>query len=232
MKHIKTILTSSKEIFITYILSYVIIIIACLIYTLLGHDNLDNFISTTCSYFLLLFYILITIYLYKKNYRQEPALSFKNYFPLIILGISLATFLNMIIFILFPPLNNTTISPLLSIISSGLIGPIYEEILFRYLLYNRLKKNYSVKKAILITTSLFALIHLSLVKIIYAFILGLVLNIMYEKYNNILSPILIHIAANTIVIFLSEYNTYILLLSIINLILSILIYQKFKNHLV
>ena len=98
---------------------------------------------------------------------------------------------------------------------------IYEEILFRYLLYNRLKSKYSIRKSILITTIIFALIHISSIKIIYAFILGLILNITYEKYHNIIAPILIHIAANTIVIFLYEYNTYILLLSIINLIISI-----------
>ena len=228
MKNIKIILKSSKEIFITYILNYLIIIILCLIYTILGHNNLNLFLNTTCSYILLIFCILMIIYLYRKNYRKEPSLLIKHYFPLELLGISVATLLNMIILFLYPSQITSTISPLLAFVSSGLIGPIYEEILYRYLLYNRLKKIYSIKKSIVITTIIFALIHLSPIRIIYAFILGLILNISYEQHKNILAPILIHIAANTIVIFLDEYNTYILILSLISLTISIVLNTNIK----
>ena len=215
------IINSSKEIFITYILNYLIIIISGLIYNLLGYNNLEYFVNNILPVILIIFYALTIIYLYKKNYIQEKSLSKKEYFPLSILGISLASLLNMIIFRLFPPTSTTPLPIIISIISTGIIGPIYEEILFRYILYNRLKKKYSIKKSILITTIIFALTHLSPIKIIYAFILGLIMNISYERHKNILAPILIHISANTIVIFLYEYNTYILLLSIICLMLSI-----------
>ena len=217
----KYILKSSEEIIITYILNYILIIITGLIYNTLGYGNLEYLVNNIIPYILLIFYILTIIYLYKKNYIKEPKVPTKQYFPLILLGIALATLLNMIIFLIIPSSNQVTIPAFLAIISSGIIGPIYEEILFRYLLYNRLKKKYSIKKSILITTIIFALIHISPIKIIYAFILGLILNIAYEKYHNIIATILIHISANTIVIFLYEYNTYIFLLSIINLITSI-----------
>lgn len=217
----KYILKSLKEIFITYIFNYLIIIISVLIYNLLGYNNLECFINSILPIILIIFYILTIIYLYKKNYTKEQSLSKKQYFPLILLGISLATLLNMIIFRLFPPTSTTSLPIIISVISTGIIGPIYEEILFRYILYNRLKKKYSIKKSILITTIIFALIHLSPIKIIYAFLLGLTMNILYERHKNILAPILIHISANTIVIFLYEYNTYILLLTIICLMLSI-----------
>ena len=217
----KYILKSLKEIFITYIFNYLIIIISVLIYNLLGYNNLECFINSILPIILIIFYILTIIYLYKRNYIKEKSLSKKEYFPLSILGISIATILNMIIFKLFPPPTTTPLPIIISIISTGIIGPIYEEILFRYILYNRLKKKYSIKKSILITTIIFALTHLSPIKIIYAFLLGLTMNILYERHKNILAPILIHISANTIVIFLYEYNTYILLLSIICLMLSI-----------
>ena len=226
----KYILKSLKEIFITYILNYLIIIISGLVYNSLGYNNLDYFINRILPIILIIFYILTIIYLYEKNYIQEKSLSKKEYFPLSILGISLATLLNMIIFKLFPPTSTTSLPIIISIISTGIIGPIYEEILFRYILYNRLKKKYSIKKSILITTIIFALIHLSPIKIIYAFILGLTMNILYERHKNILAPILIHISANTIVIFLYEYNTYILLLSIICLILSIKLNPKLLRN--
>lgn len=222
MNLLKTILKSSKEIIITYLFSYILIFILCLIYTLLGHQDLTNFINNDCIYISLIFYLFIIIYLYKKNYRKEPTLSKRKYIPLISLGISLATMLNMIIFFVIPPHPvETTINPIITLISSGIIGPIYEELLFRYILYNRLKQKYSIKKAMVITTILFGVIHVSPVKIIYALILGLIINLSYEKNKNILAPILIHISANSIVILLNEYNTYVLLLSIISLILSI-----------
>ena len=82
--------------------------------------------------------------------------------------------------------------------------------------------------SIVITTIIFALIHLSPIRIIYAFILGLILNISYEQHKNILAPIIIHIAANTIVIFLDEYNTYILILSLISLTISIVLNTNIK----
>ena len=217
----KYIIKSSKEIYITYILNYIIIIITGLIYNYLGYNDLEFLVNNIIPYILLIFYTLTIIYLYKKNYIKEHKLNKRKYFSLILLGISIAIFLNMIIFLLLPSTTKVTIPVYLSLISSGIIGPIYEEILFRYLLYNRLKRKYSIRKSILITTIIFALIHISSIKIIYAFILGLILNITYEKCHNIKAPILIHIAANTIVIFLYEYNTYIFLLSIINLIISI-----------
>ena len=217
----KYIIKSSKEIIITYILNYLLIIITVLIYNYLGYNNLEYFITNILPIILITFYILTIIYLYKKNYINEKSLSKKEYFPLSILGISIATILNMIIFKLSPPTINISLPIIVSIISTGIIGPIYEEILFRYLLYNKFKNKYSIKKSILITTIIFSLIHLSPIKIIYAFILGLIMNISYERHKSILAPILIHISANTIVIFLYEYNTYILLLSIICLILSI-----------
>lgn len=217
----KYILKSSKEIFITYIINFLIIIITALIYNTLGYNNLEYFVNNILPIILIIFYLLTIIYLYKKNYIQEKTLSKKEYFPLSILGISLASLLNMIIFRLIPPTTTISLPIIISIISTGIIGPIYEEILFRYILYNRLKKKYSIKKSILITTIIFALTHLSPIKIIYAFILGLTMNILYERHKNILAPILIHVSANAIVIFLYEYNTYILLLSIICLMLSI-----------
>ena len=224
----KYILKSSKEIITTYILNYIIIVITALIYNYLGYNNLEYFITNILPIILITFYILTIFYLYKKNYIKEKSLSTKEYFPLSILGISIATLLNMIIFKLIPPTITSFLPIIVSVISTGIIGPIYEEILFRYILYNRLKNKYSIKKSILITTIIFSLIHLSPIKIIYAFILGLIINISYERHNNILAPILIHISANTIVIFLYEYNTYILLLSIICLMLSIKL-NKLKN---
>lgn len=215
-----------KEIIIGYLFAFIITIVSSLIYTLLGFNNLSNFVNNYLIYILLIYYIITIIYLYRKNKRKEPKLAYHNYFPNILLGISVATAYNMLVF-RFSPLTSTTTTPLiLLIISTGIIGPIFEEILFRYIFYNRLKKKYSIKTAILINSIVFALIHMTPINMLYAFILGIILNLSYEKYQSIISPILIHIAGNIIVLFLTGYNTIILVLSIINLILSIFIVNQ------
>lgn len=228
MKHIINILKTCKELFITYILSYLIIIISALIYNLSGNDNINSFINIISPLIIIPFYLIISIYLYKKNNKKSHHLPFKKYFPPISLGISIAIFLNMILFLISPPTQVTPPS-LLLIISTSIIGPIYEEILFRHIIYNRLATNSPPKKALLLTTTIFALIHISPIKLVYAFILGIFLNISYQKTNSILSPILIHIAANLTAIFLCEYNTYVLLLSFINLLLNIKINNITNN---
>lgn len=215
------IIVSMKEIFITYILNFIIIIVSGLIYNALGYYDTDLFINNYLPYILVIYYIIAIIYLYKKNKIQENSLSKKKYFPFISLGISLSILLNMIIFKINPSQIPTTNIKTIIIISTGIIGPIYEEILFRYLLYNRLKKIYNYKKALLITTTIFAITHLNPIKISYAFILGLIFNYTYEKENNIIVPILIHISANIMSVFLYEYNTYLLILSTIYLLISV-----------
>lgn len=215
-----------KEIIINYILAFLITIISSLIYTLLGFDDLSKFVSNYLVYILLIYYILMIIYLYKNNKREEPKLNIKNCFGLIVLGISIATICNMIIF-KFSPITTKSSTPLfLLIISTGITGPILEEILFRYVFYNKLKKKYSKKTALLINSIIFALIHLNPINIVYAFILGIVLNLAYEKYQNIKAPILIHIAGNIIVLFLYEYSPLILMFAIVNLIISIYIIKQ------
>ena len=215
-----------KEIIINYILAFLITIISSLIYNLLGFDNLDNFVNNYLVYILLIYYVIMIIYLYKKNKRKELKLKIKNYFGLIVLGISVATIYNMIIF-KFSPLTQTSSTPLyLLIMSTGIVGPILEEILFRYVFYNRLKKKYSKKTSIIINSTIFALVHLSPISINYAFILGITLNLVYEKYKNIKAPILVHIAGNIMVLFLHEYNSLVLIFSLINLIISIYIIKQ------
>ena len=215
-----------KEIVVSYIIAFLITVISSYLYTLLGANNLSNFINNYLIYILLIYYIIAIIYLYKKNEIKESPTSKNIYFPLIILGISISVIFNMIVFI-YNPITTTSQTPLfLLMLSTGIIGPIFEEILYRYIFFNRLKRKYSTKKSSLINSIVFAISHLSIIKAIYAFLLGIVLNIYYEKYKNIKVPIIIHIAGNLIALFLKEYNIFILILAIINLVTSVKFLKK------
>lgn len=77
-----------------------------------------------------------------------------------------------------------------------LIGPIYEEIFYRKIILDNLKKDYSFIFAILISSALFAIGHLDLSFFSTAFFIGLLLGYLYHKTNNLLIPILLHILIN------------------------------------
>ena len=225
MNYYQKLLKSSSPILLTYFLSYGIILLAILIYFLLGYSSVDKLINIS-SYILIITYLAYIIYFLKK---YPISMKKKNkYFPYLLLGISLSVFLNMILFHISPPTNSKTTVPLfLDIVASGIIGPIYEEILFRHIFYNNLKTFNSKKKSLYLTTIVFALIHISPLKIIYALFLGFILTKVYQQKENILSPILVHISANITSTFLFEYNTYLFFLSLISLLLgSYIVFKK------
>ena len=209
-----------KEIIVTYFLGYFIIIIFSGLYTILGGNNIDSFLQGPCVIAIIIFYIFVSIYLYLKNRREEYTVSKKNIFPCIYFGISFALLFNMIIFYYSKESRGDSIPFLLSFISSGIVGPIYEEILFRYVFFNRLKNRFSIRKSIVISSSIFGIIHFQVIRSLYAFIFGIFLSLVYEKKKNIIVPIIMHIAANSIVLFLEGFNPVILGLSIINFIIS------------
>lgn len=91
------------------------------------------------------------------------------------------------------------------LIGFGLITPITEEILFRGLLYGRLKGFLSRGWAILFAAVLFALYHGNMVQIIYAFPMGLILIWLYEKWGDIKAPIAFHMAANLVSVLMNYF---------------------------
>ena len=209
-----------KEIIITYFLGYFIVLLVCFIYSVLGFTNLDHFINGPCSFILIVYFVVVSIYLFYKNRRVENHFRIKEIFPYVCFGISISVFLNMIIFCFNKGTNSENISFWIIFISSGIIGPIYEEILFRYIFYDRLKNRFSIRKSIFVSSLIFGIMHLQPIKSMYAFILGIFLSFIYERKKNIIAPILIHISANSIVLFLSGFDINMLLLSLINLIIS------------
>lgn len=85
---------------------------------------------------------------------------------------------------------------ILGIISIILILPLFEEILFRGLIFNDLKKHLNITIAIVIQGFLFAIAHGNILQSIYTFILGIVLAIVYDKLNSIIAPMLLHVTYN------------------------------------
>lgn len=82
------------------------------------------------------------------------------------------------------------------VLGLGILVPVMEEVLFRGLIYNRLKKYVPLWTAVLGGAAIFALYHGNMVQILFAFPMGLLIILLYEKWNSLSIPIVFHIGAN------------------------------------
>ena len=88
------------------------------------------------------------------------------------------------------PLNN-----ILTVISIAIIPPLSEEFLFRGIVLGKLRR-FGDGFAIVLSSALFALLHMNIVQIPFAFVVGLVMAFVTVKTNSLLPAILIHFANN------------------------------------
>ncbi|WPC39435.1 type II CAAX endopeptidase family protein [Clostridium sp. JS66] len=105
---------------------------------------------------------------------------------------------------LLEELNKSDSNSLYSIIINGIaasfIAPIVEELIFRGVILNRLKIKIGVKKAIIVSSILFGMIHYEL-GILSAIIFGVCMSLIYLKTRNIFATITIHIINNFMIFF-------------------------------
>lgn len=84
----------------------------------------------------------------------------------------------------------------LGLVLYGAVSPVAEEMVFRGLIYNRMKRHLRTGAAIVLCGMLFGIYHGNLVQGIYGCVLGIGITLMYEWYGSISAPILFHGAAN------------------------------------
>lgn len=85
---------------------------------------------------------------------------------------------------------------LLQIIGIGLFVPFVEELVFRGLVYGKMRRLFSFRVAAAVSAALFALYHGNIVQLVYAFPMGLLLAWSYERWGSLSAPVLLHIGAN------------------------------------
>ena len=99
---------------------------------------------------------------------------------------------------------------LTEIICLGIISPLVEELIFRGLVFKRLRRGMkSVSQAIVISGLIFGVYHGNLVQIIYGSLAGFLLAYLYEKYGSIKAPIFAHILMNSVAIALTEAEVFV-----------------------
>jgi membrane protease YdiL (CAAX protease family) len=185
------------------------------------------------------FFILLAvlIFLFKVHRRRLESLGFsaKNsarnvlygvlgyvgIIPVILLiGVFIYTLLNIFrlevppqpIVGLFLAEENVALLFVSSIIAS-LVGPVIEEIFFRGVMYNAVKRKLGVFRAVLITSVLFSFLHTHaatyfLVGFVPITILGITLAYLYEKTGSLIPSITLHVLNNlgsVIMVFAFKY---------------------------
>ena len=94
------------------------------------------------------------------------------------------------------------------LLGTGVIVPLCEELIFRGLMYNRLKEYMPVKWALMLSALAFGIGHGNWVQGVYAFSLGYMMAYLYEKTNKLWVPVLFHIVANSISVLITESEIF------------------------
>jgi membrane protease YdiL (CAAX protease family) len=85
-----------------------------------------------------------------------------------------------------------------------ILGPVFEEILFRGTITKILLNHYSPAKALLISALIFGVIHINPVQVFGAGLIGLLLAWIYYKTASLLPCLIIHIINNSTSVFLGK----------------------------
>ena len=145
-------------------------------------------------------------------------LSFKSIIILFVTGAILALLLNLIWFqIPFLAENeayqrvaaNQHSYPLwLALPLYGIFSPLAEELLFRGIIFSRIRRCLSVFPAILISSFLFGIFHGNPVQAAYGMVMGVALAYIYHKFNTMNSVFLFHSGANIAVCLFTVISSY------------------------
>jgi membrane protease YdiL (CAAX protease family) len=95
---------------------------------------------------------------------------------------------------------------IISIILIGIVPAFTEEMLFRGVILNGFKRNYSDKKAILISALFFGLVHLNPWQFLTAFLIGIAMAWIYIKTESIILCIYMHLFNNMMSLIALRYS--------------------------
>ncbi|WXR62480.1 type II CAAX endopeptidase family protein [Peptostreptococcaceae bacterium AGR-M142] len=191
---------------------------------------------------LVIFYLLFRLkdqdLIKRCNFRKLNNKEIKNIFSLALL----ISFANMFLTMALSPyfLEYQEVSKMISNQTTSIFGiltlvvlvPIFEEILFRGIIFNTLKKEFKLISSVFISALIFSVAHGNMLQGIYTFILGVLLASTYNKLNSIIAPILIHLIYNflgsLIAIFIPNLGIINIPMFVLFIVLTYRMYQKIE----
>lgn len=166
-------------------------------------------------------YIFLTIYIFLQLKNQNINLqmlgqSNEKVIPLTekIMGLAIPIIISLMMAVLFvciikiggysledtwfnPPSYNSAIIPIVLGIRTVVWTPILEEIVFRGIIYEKLRVGYSVRKALIFSSLLFGIFHIAVIPQIIS---GLIYGAWYIKTKSLRTSILVHMLTDFIAV--------------------------------
>ncbi len=93
---------------------------------------------------------------------------------------------------------------LLELVGSALLAPVLEELVYRGIIYARLKRMIGFLPAVFLSSLIFALMHFNLVQFVYAFLFGIALALYMEGTGHMYGAVIGHVTANAIAVLRTE----------------------------
>lgn len=228
----------------------VVLLLSSIPFSMLINNEIISFILTTSLK------IIATLYLFcyiKKDGLDKPLLEKHKKRNLLLIPLIILPLSNIFVALFTNLKLNESINyfNIISGIIDAIIVLIYEEILFRGLVFNELLKTKKVNIAIIIQALIFGSIHLLninslgsvpfiLAQVIYTAYLGVILGIIYFKTKNIIYPIIFHLLFNVFNNVISvnlfiinwDYKFFLIniLIGIITIIYAIYYFKGDDNH--
>jgi len=189
--------------------------------------------------------IYLSIRKYFPKVKEKVSLKYVLFSAISVIGVGVISgfFANLIDYFLsrgdLEQVNTMLMSGgiLITFIPTVILAPIMEELMFRGIILNKLLSTTSKWPAILISSFLFGFIHLNLIQGLNAFVLGIILSLIFIKCRSIIPCILGHSLNNLLSIicsFITLNNNFVdtpttIIIQVVCLVLSILpMYFFFK----
>lgn len=182
------------------------------------------------QFFILMFFV----YALRKTNNLKSSLTsageyWKEIFYLLVINFLFGFFVLSLLSLFAPDISNNLFNPspnMLSfiyvVISTVIIVPIIEELMFRGVILNALNNRVNFIYAIVISSVLFSLFH-GFGRLTPTFFFGLCMCVIYLKTNNITIPIIIHVLNNALgTICTDVYNIGVILTNHLNSITFII----------
>jgi membrane protease YdiL (CAAX protease family) len=196
--------------------SITVLIFSSLILVILGMDIMDNIqmmelLNMRLTPVILLVFFIISYIIFKAfNRNLIEFCRFRKFrlnqlAPVILIAI-FTTALSMV-FIqygveIFPDYSkvseslNSSSQDMLAMLGIVVFGPILEEILFRGIIFNKLRQEMPVVLAALIQAIIFGIMHGNPLQFLYTVVLGLIMAYVYVKTDSLWLSIVVHVIYN------------------------------------
>ncbi|MDD4657788.1 MAG: type II CAAX endopeptidase family protein [Eubacteriales bacterium] len=179
--------------------------------------SLDIFILENLGLTLIITGILIIVFgsltlvirgIHPLKYLQFKRISLRDGVATIVMGIGFAIFISSLLTLvkIDSVLPDTVSEQIMDAIAAnfplvllaiGVVVPFYEEFLFRGLIFKEIQKSSRLWVAIVLQGLLFGIFHLNWFQFSYTFPAGMILGLVFLRYQSIWAPILIHLSWNS-----------------------------------